>query len=67
MKPNAGYNLHWPVRRGQLNLHSGVGGSLSSVITDLETILGQAIQGGLDIPLKDLKVLTLLLKPSWFF
>ncbi|XP_014676791.1 PREDICTED: actin-related protein 8-like [Priapulus caudatus] len=55
LKPNSGYNIHWPMRRGQLNLHSGVGGSISSVVTDLETIWTRAIQGYLEIPPKDLK------------
>ena len=30
------YNIHFPFRRGDLNLHSGVGGSLSSVLLDLQ-------------------------------
>lgn len=42
--------------RGQLNVHSGPGGSLTAVLADLETIWGHVIQKQLDIPLKDLKV-----------
>ena len=30
------YNVHFPFRRGDLHLHSGVGGSLSSVLLDLQ-------------------------------
>lgn len=50
------YNIHWPMVRGQLNVHSGPGGSLTAVLADLETIWGHVIQKQLDIPLKDLKV-----------
>lgn len=50
------YNIHWPIVRGQLNLHSSPGGSLTAVLADLETIWSNVIQKHLDIPLKDLKV-----------
>lgn len=56
MSPTDCYNIHWPIVRGQLNLHSGPGGSLTAVMTDLETLWGHVIQKQLDIPLKDLKV-----------
>ena len=56
MKPNTGYSLHWPMRYGRLNVHDGPGGTLSSVVADIELLWGQAIQKYLDIPLKDLKV-----------
>uniref|UniRef100_A0A8D0LCU4 Actin related protein 8 n=1 Tax=Sphenodon punctatus TaxID=8508 RepID=A0A8D0LCU4_SPHPU len=49
------YNIHWPVRRGQLNLHSGPGGSVTAVLADLEVIWSHVIQKYLEIPLKDLK------------
>lgn len=57
LKPGENFNVHWPIRRGQLNLHPGVGGSLSSVLADLETIWITAIQKFLDISPKDLKVI----------
>lgn len=56
VNPEDYYNLHWPMRRGRLNVHKGVGGSLTAVLQDLELIWGSAIQNILDIPLKDLKV-----------
>ncbi|KFM64441.1 Actin-related protein 8, partial [Stegodyphus mimosarum] len=56
LQPGENFNVHWPIRRGQLNLHPGVGGSLSSVLADLEAIWSTAIQKYLDIPLKDLKL-----------
>lgn len=56
MNPSDCYNTHWPIVRGQLNMHTGPGGSLSATLADLETIWGHIIQKQLDIPLKDLKV-----------
>ena len=44
------------MRRGRLNIHPGVGGSLSAIVQDLEDLWGEAIEEHLDIPLKDLKV-----------
>ncbi|NXW96826.1 ARP8 protein, partial [Larus smithsonianus] len=55
VNPLDSYNIHWPIRRGQLNLHTGPGGSLTAVLADLEVIWSQAIQKYLEIPLKDLK------------
>ncbi|KAJ8265187.1 hypothetical protein COCON_G00142860 [Conger conger] len=49
------YNVHWPICRGQLNIHSGPAGSLSAVLADLEAIWSHAVQKFLEIPLKDLK------------
>uniref|UniRef100_A0A673AEB7 Actin related protein 8 n=1 Tax=Sphaeramia orbicularis TaxID=375764 RepID=A0A673AEB7_9TELE len=56
VNPSDCYNIHWPVVRGQLNVHSGPGGSLTAVLADLETIWSHIIQKHLEIPLKDLKV-----------
>lgn len=56
VNPSDCYNIHWPIVRGQLNVHSGPGGSLTAVLADLETIWSNVIQKHLDIPLKDLKV-----------
>uniref|UniRef100_A0A672GQ90 Uncharacterized protein n=1 Tax=Salarias fasciatus TaxID=181472 RepID=A0A672GQ90_SALFA len=55
VNPSDCYNIHWPVVRGQLNVHAGPGGSLSAVLADLETIWSYVIQKHLEIPLKDLK------------
>uniref|UniRef100_A0A8C5WKG0 Actin-related protein 8 n=2 Tax=Leptobrachium leishanense TaxID=445787 RepID=A0A8C5WKG0_9ANUR len=55
VNPADGYNLHYPIRGGQLNLHPGPGGSLTAVLTDLETIWSHVTQKILEIPLKDLK------------
>uniref|UniRef100_A0A8C5RZY0 Actin-related protein 8 n=1 Tax=Laticauda laticaudata TaxID=8630 RepID=A0A8C5RZY0_LATLA len=55
VNPLDSYNVHWPIRRGQLNLHLGAGGSLTAVLADLEDIWSHAIQKDLEISLKDLK------------
>ncbi|XP_058060325.1 actin-related protein 8 [Anopheles bellator] len=50
LNPNGGhYNLHFPIRRGELNTHDGVGGSLSSVMTDLQAIWEYVLQRKLHI------------------
>ncbi|XP_071817516.1 actin-related protein 8-like [Apostichopus japonicus] len=48
------YNIHWPVRKGSLNIHKGIGGSLTSVLQDLESIWSTAIENHLSIPRQDL-------------
>uniref|UniRef100_A0A3B4ZLI0 Actin related protein 8 n=1 Tax=Stegastes partitus TaxID=144197 RepID=A0A3B4ZLI0_9TELE len=55
VNPSDCYNIHWPMMRGQLNVHSGPGGSLTAVLADLETIWSHVLQKHLEIPLKDLK------------
>ncbi|KAL6119946.1 actr8 [Pungitius sinensis] len=55
VNPSDCYNIHWPIVRGQLNVHAGAGGSLTAVLADLETIWSHVIQKQLEIPLKDLK------------
>ena len=44
------------MRRGHLNIHPGIGGSLTAIAQDLHHIWAEAIEGHLDIPLKDLMV-----------
>lgn len=56
VNPSDCYNIHWPLVRGQLNVHAGPGGSLTAVLANLETIWSHIIQKNLEIPLKDLKV-----------
>ena len=45
------YNLHFPIRRGRLNIHDGVGGSPTAVLADLAAIWSYAIKTGLGVPL----------------
>ncbi|KAK3801298.1 hypothetical protein RRG08_067101 [Elysia crispata] len=49
------YHLSWPMRRGRLNEHSGPGGSLTSILANVEIIWGHVLQEHLEVPLKDLK------------
>uniref|UniRef100_T1JFQ7 Actin-related protein 8 n=1 Tax=Strigamia maritima TaxID=126957 RepID=T1JFQ7_STRMM len=55
LDPEEKFHVHWPIRRGQLNLHSGTGGSLTAVLSDLETIWRTAIQQCLDISAKNFR------------
>ncbi|AWP09428.1 putative actin-related protein 8 [Scophthalmus maximus] len=55
VNPSDSYNIHWPIVRGQLNVHPGPGGSLTAVLSDLEAIWSHVLQKHLEIPLKDLK------------
>ncbi|XP_045618086.1 actin-related protein 8 isoform X1 [Procambarus clarkii] len=55
LHPSLEFNVHFPIVRGDLNIHSGLGGSVSAVLADLETIWGHCISTILNVPLKDLK------------
>ncbi|VVC96869.1 unnamed protein product [Leptidea sinapis] len=52
--PELPYNLHFPFKRGDFNIHSEVGGSISSVLNDLYTIWSSIIEYKLSIPLIEL-------------
>lgn len=54
LDPKGGFNLHFPIRRGEFNIHSSVNGSMFSVLEDLKTIWEYAIKNYLDINLRDL-------------
>lgn len=49
------FNIHFPYKRGELNIHSAPGGSLTAVMADLKTIWEYVLAEKLDIPLRDLK------------
>ncbi|MGH0167785.1 UNVERIFIED_CONTAM: hypothetical protein FKN15_053689 [Acipenser sinensis] len=66
VNPTDCYNIHWPIRRGQINLHGGPGGTLTAVMANLETIWSYAIQKFLEIPLRDLKAPMALFYPATF-
>ncbi|KAL0280350.1 UNVERIFIED_CONTAM: hypothetical protein PYX00_001668 [Menopon gallinae] len=55
LDPAADFNIHFPWRRGDLNIHPGPGGSLTGVLADLEAIWNYAISTKLEIPLSTLK------------
>lgn len=52
--PNGQYNIHFPIRRGELNIHKNVNGSLMSVLADLQCIWEYFIQYKLNINLTEL-------------
>lgn len=54
LDPNGNFNIHFPIRRGEFNIHKGVGGTQSAVLEDIRTIWDYAIKNYLDISLKDL-------------
>lgn len=52
LDPNGEYNVHFPIRRGEFNLHSNVGGSLTCVLADLQEIWEYVLQCKMDIKLR---------------
>ena len=44
------YNVHFPFKRGDINVHTGVGGSKTAILADLEAIWSFAVETGLGIP-----------------
>ena len=59
VQPSDCYNLHWPIQRGRLNIHSnGPNGTLTAVLLQLERIWGVAMETLLDIPAASRKVRT---------
>uniref|UniRef100_A0A182SRP2 Uncharacterized protein n=1 Tax=Anopheles maculatus TaxID=74869 RepID=A0A182SRP2_9DIPT len=55
LNPDGDYNVHFPVRRGELNLHGGVGGSLFGVMSDLQTIWEHVLHTRLQIKPSEMK------------
>ncbi|KAF4527672.1 hypothetical protein B566_EDAN015129 [Ephemera danica] len=55
LNPTEEYNVHFPFRRGELNVHDGPGGSLTAVLANLETIWRWALQNKLGITSRDIK------------
>ncbi|KAG5680111.1 hypothetical protein PVAND_009637 [Polypedilum vanderplanki] len=54
LNPNAEFNIHFPIRRGSMNLHSGVGGSITSCIEHIRSIFEFSIKNYLEVNLKEL-------------
>jgi len=55
LDPALPYNIHFPFRRGDLNTHSGIGGSLTSILVDLQDIWTRSIEKHLNISPADFK------------
>lgn len=55
MNPSDDFNIHFPYRRGDFNIHSGPGGSITAVLANLETIWTHVLENNLHIRNRDLK------------
>ena len=53
LHPDAPYNIHFPFKRGDINVHNDVGGSKTAVLANLETIWTYAVENHLGIPRRD--------------
>lgn len=51
INPAGEFNVHFPIRRGELNVHAGVGGSLTAVLADLQEIWEYVLQCKMGIEL----------------
>lgn len=54
LDPKTDFNIHFPWRRGDLNLHSNVGGSLTAVLADLQQIWESVLHCLMGISAEDL-------------
>lgn len=54
LNPSGEFNVHFPIRRGELNIHNNVNGSLVAVLADLKCIWEHFIEHKLNISVSDL-------------
>lgn len=54
LNPNGDFNIHFPIRRGELNIHNNVGGTATATMDHCRTIWEFAIKNFLDVNLKEL-------------
>ncbi|KAG5865088.1 hypothetical protein JTB14_028192 [Gonioctena quinquepunctata] len=55
LNPEEDFNIHFPYKRGDLNIHNGAGGSITAIMADLETIWCHVLETNFQITQKDLK------------
>ncbi|CAH1122302.1 unnamed protein product [Ceutorhynchus assimilis] len=55
LNPEEPFNIHFPYKRGDFNIHPGPGGSITAVIADLETIWSYIIETCLQINVNELR------------
>ncbi|XP_046593472.1 actin-related protein 8 isoform X1 [Neodiprion virginianus] len=55
LNPEADFNIHFPYKRGELNVHSGPGGSLRAVLANLKIIWEHVLTKKMNVLLKDLR------------
>ena len=53
LHPDAPYNIHFPFKRGDINVHDDVGGSKTAILANLEAIWTYAVENHLGIPRRD--------------
>lgn len=54
LDPNGDFNIHFPMKRGEFNLHSGIGGSMMAVLADLQAIWEYVLARRFGIDVSDL-------------
>lgn len=52
LDPKGEFNLHFPIRRGDFNLHDAVGGSMTAILADLQEIWEFVLREHLKIKLR---------------
>nr|CAH7757411.1 unnamed protein product [Callosobruchus chinensis] len=55
LDPLEDFNIHFPYKRGDFNIHSGPGGSMTALLADLETIWTYVLENNFQISKFDLK------------
>ncbi|RZC36664.1 actin-related protein 8, partial [Asbolus verrucosus] len=55
LDPKENFNIHFPFKRGDFNIHPGPGGSMTAVLVDLETIWTYVLETHFQIEKKDFK------------
>ncbi|CAH0551733.1 unnamed protein product [Brassicogethes aeneus] len=55
LDPDEKYNVHFPYKRGEFNIHSGPNGSMTAIIADLQTIWTHILETNFQIAQKDFK------------
>lgn len=67
LDPSLDFNIHFPYRRGEFNVHSGPGGSVSAIIADLEAIWGYllTVKLGLSKPQRKVSIVFSILLPFY--
>lgn len=55
LSPKENFNIHFPYKRGDFNVHSGPAGSMTGVLADIETIWTYVLENSFQINPADLK------------
>jgi len=55
LNPKESFNIHFPYKRGDFNIHSGPGGSMTAVLADLEAIWKHIIETHLQVKSSEFK------------